>query len=141
MKIQVDETIQEMLSGGSASTIDRARMSEGPKVFNKEDIRRSKNDLDLTLRYLFDSMNIGKTYLGDKAVEYYQTVKHRNKEKAKSDTQNLIRTLEKGKITFNRFEEALNCLNFEIVDHSITIRDDVGQLHTFSRSQALAACK
>ena len=121
--------------------MDRNRMSDGPPMFTVDDIVASKGDLDIELRYIFDHYKIGKSYFNDKAVEYYQRIEGHSRDKAKSDTQNLIRTLEKGGITDNRFEETIRALNFEIVDRSVTIKDDIGELHTFSISKALTHCK
>lgn len=143
MKIpSVHENIRNMMGGGpNRSSVDRNRMSEGSPMFTVDDIIASKGDLDIELRYIFDHYKIGKSYFTDKAVEYYQRIEGHSREKAKSDTQNLMRTLEKGGITDNRFEEAIRALNFEIVDRSVTIRDDLGDLYTFSTSKALDHCK
>ena len=116
-------------------------MSDGQPLFTVDDIVKSSNDLDIELRYIFDHYNIGRSYINDKAVEYYQRIEGHSREKAKSDTQNLLRTLERGNITFNRLEEAIRVLGFEVVDRSLTVRDDIGELHTFSTSKALAHCK
>lgn len=138
----VNDNIKNMMDGGSARTlIDRNRMCEGQQMFTKSDIQRSKGDLDVELRYMFDYFKIGKAYFSDKAVEYYQRIEGHSREKAKSDTQNLMRTLEKGDITDNRFREAIRTLGFEVVERSVTIRDDVGELHTFSTSKAYEHCK
>lgn len=136
---QIDNTMDEILNS-AFSAADRTRMSDGPALFNRDDVRKSRNDLDLMMRYMFDSMHISKSYLNDKCVDYYQTILKHSRDKAKSDTQNLIRTLEKGDITNNRFEEALTCLGFEILDRSITVKDDIGEIHTFSTSAAHKAC-
>lgn len=143
MKIpSVHENIRNMMGGGpNRSSVDRNRMSDGPPMFTVDDIIASKGDLDIELRYIFDHYRIGKSYFNDKAVEYYQRIEGHSRDKAKSDTQNLMRTLEKGGITDNRFEETIRALNFEIVDRSVTIRDDLGELHTFSTSKALDHCK
>lgn len=143
MKIpSVHENIRNMMGGGpSKSTVDRNRMSDGQPLFTVDDIVKSSNDLDIELRYIFDHYNIGRSYINDKAVEYYQRIEGHSREKAKSDTQNLLRTLERGNITFNRLEEAIRVLGFEVVDRSLTVRDDIGELHTFSTSKALAHCK
>ena len=134
----VDETMQELLNGGEKTSIDRARMSDGPPLFTRDDIRRSQNELDMSLRYIFDDLKIGKSYLSDKATDYFQRIAGHPREKAKSDTQNLVRTLEKGDITFNRYRETMRCLGWEIVDLSVTIRDDLGQMKTFSTAEAQA---
>ena len=143
MKIpSVDENIRNMMSGGpSKSIIDRNRMSDGQPMFTVEDIARSKDDLDIELRYMFDHYKIGKSYFNDKAVEYYQRIEGHSRDKAKSDCQNLMRTLQKGDITFNRFNEAVRALGFEVIDRAVTIRDDIGEIHTFSTSKAIQYCK
>lgn len=143
MKIpSIDENIRNLIGGGpNRSSIDRNRMSDGAPLFTKEDIQQSKNDLDIELRYIFDHYRIGKNYFVDKAVEYYQRVEGHSKEKAKSDVQNLTRTLAHGNVTYNRLQESIRVLGFEVVDRSITIRDDIGQLHTFSVSGAIDHCK
>lgn len=133
-----DETILQLMgSDRQRSSVERARMHDGRPLFTKDDIVRSRNNLDINLRAIFEHFQIGKTYFNDKAVEYYQKVEDRTVAEAKSDTQNLIRTLEKGCITDNRFEETLRTLGFEIVDRSVTIKDDVGELHTFSTSKTI----
>lgn len=143
MKIpSVNDNIKNMMNGGSSqSLIDRNRMSEGQPMFTKEDIQRSKGDLDVELRYMFNYFKIGKAYFSDRATEYYQKIEGHSRDKAKSDTQNLMRTLEKGDITDNRFCEAMRTLGFEVVERSVTIRDDVGKLHTFSTSKAYDYCR
>ena len=132
----IDSAMEELMRGGPGTTIDRARMSDGPPLFNKEDIRKSQNELDVSLRYIFDHMKIGKSYLGDKATDYYQSIAKHGREKAKSDTQNLVRTLEKGDITFNRYSETMRCLGWDLIDLSVTVKDDVGEIHTFSTAEA-----
>lgn len=133
-----DETIKQLMGADrQRSSVERARMHDGRPLFTREDILQSRNNLDINLRSIFDHFQIGKTYFNDKAVEYYQKVEDRTVVEAKSDTQNLIRTLEKGCITDNRFEETLRTLGFEIVDRSVTIRDDIGELHTFSTSETI----
>ncbi len=143
MKIpSIDENIRTMMGGGpNKSTVDRNRMSDGQPMFTVDDILQSKGDLDIELRYIFDHYKIGKSYFNDKAVEYYQRIEGHSREKAKSDTQNLQRTLQRGDITFNRLEETIRVLGFEVVDRSLTIRDDLGELQTFSVSKAIAHCK
>ncbi len=143
MKIpSVHENIRNMMGGGpSKSTVDRNRMSDGQPLFTVDDIVKSSNDLDIELRYIFDHYNIGRSYINDKAVEYYQRIEGHSREKAKSDTQNLLRTLERGNITFNRLEEAIRVLGFEVVDRSLTVRDDLGTLTTFRVSDALDRCR
>ena len=143
MKIpSVDENIAHLMGGGpTRSTVDRNRMCDGTPMFTKQDIRESQNDLDIELRYIFDHYKIGKSYFSDKASEYYQRVEGHSRDKAKSDTQNLMRTLLRGNVTFNRVQESLRTLGFEVVDRSLTIRDDVGELHTFRTSDALEYCR
>lgn len=143
MKIpSVNEMYREMMGEGVIkSSIDRNRMCDGVPLFNKASITAAKNDLDIELRYVFDHYKIGKSYFADKSVEYYQRVEGQSRDQAKSSTQNLVRTLEKGAITDNRFTEALRTLGFEIVDRSVTIRDDQGELFTFSVSKALEHCR
>lgn len=143
MKIpSIDENIAHLMGGGpNKSSVDRNRMCDGVPLFNKDSIRASKNDLDIELRYIFDHYKIGKGYFAEKSVEYYQRVEGQSKDKAKSSCQNLVRTLEKSDITFNRECEALRVLGFEVVDRSITIRDDIGELHTFSLSKAMEHCR
>jgi hypothetical protein len=143
MKIpSVNDNIRNMMSEGTAkSLVDRSRMSEGQQMFTKADIQKSKGDLDVELRYMFSYFKIGKSYFNDKAVEYYQRIEGHSRDKAKSDTQNLMRTLEKGDITDNRFRETIRTLGFEVVERSVTIRDDTGKLHTFSTSKAYDYCK
>ena len=134
-----DETIKKLMGSDlKRTTVETARMKDGPPLFTREDIVASRNRLDLLLRPIFVEFEIGKTYFNDKAVEYYHKVENHTKAQAKSDTQNLIRTLEKGGITDNRFEETLRALGFEIVDRSVTIKDYVGDLHTFSTSKVMA---
>lgn len=133
-----DENIRHLIGAGAQrSMVERSRMKDGQPLFTMEDVRKSRNRLDVELRYIFHYFEMGKSYLNDKSVEYYQKVEGHSREKAKSDTQNLIRTLEKGNITDNRFEEAIRVLGFEIVDRSITIKDEIGNKYTFSTSQAL----
>jgi len=143
MKIpSIDENIKHLMSGGpNTSSVDRNRMSDGQPLFNKESIIQAKNDLDIELRYIFDHYKIGKSYFSDKSVEHYQRIEGQSRDKAKSSCQNLVRTLQHGDITFNRFEESMRVLGFEVVDRSVTIRDDIGQLQTFSVSKALEYCK
>lgn len=142
MKIpSIDENIRSLMSGNAKSSVDRARMSDGQPLFNKQSIMESKNDLDIELRYVFDHYKIGKSYFNDKAVEYYQRIQGHSKEKAKSDVQNLARTLERGNVTFNRINEAFRVLGFDVVDRSVTLRDDTGELFTFSVSKAMEHCK
>lgn len=142
MKIpSIDENIQSMMGGGPKSAVDRNRMCDGTPMFTKNDILQSKNDLDIELRYVFDHYKIGKSYFSERAVEYYRRYEGHQKDKAKSDTQNLIRTLSKSNITFNRECEALRVLGFEVIDRSVTIRDDVGEIHTFRMSDAMDYCK
>lgn len=143
MKIpSIDENIAHMMGGGpSSSSVDRNRMCDGTPLFTVDDIRQSQNDLDIELRYIFDYYKIGKAYFNDKASEYYQRIEGQSRDKAKSSCQNLTRTLQRGDITFNRLSESLRVLGFEVVDRSITIKDDVGQLMTFSVSQALEHCQ
>lgn len=133
-----DQTVRALFSAGkhSEQIVPKSRMKDGPPMFKKEDIAESRNNLDLMLRDIFVSFDIGRSYFSDKSVAYYQNIERHSKDKAKSDTQNLIRTLEKGNITDNRFEETIRTLGFEIVDRSITLKDDVGDLHTFSISKA-----
>lgn len=138
----IDENIRNLMGGGpNRSSVDRNRMSDGAPLFSREDILKSKNDLDIELRYIFDHYRIGKNYFVDKAVEYYQRVEGHSREKAKSDVQNLTRTLQHGNATYNRFCEAVRVLGFEVVDQSVTLRDDIGELHTFSVSDAINHCK
>ena len=138
----IDENIRALMGGGpNKSTVDRNRMSDGQPMFTVDDILQSKGHLDIELRYIFDHYKIGKSYFNDKAVEYYQRIEGHSREKAKSDTQNLQRTLQRGDITFNRLEETIRVLGFEVVDRSLTIRDDLGELHTFSVSKAIEHCK
>lgn len=138
----IDENIRALMGGGpNKSTVDRNRMSDGQPMFTVDDILQSKGDLDIELRYIFDHYKIGKSYFNDKAVEYYQRIEGHSREKAKSDTQNLQRTLQRGDITFNRLEETIRVLGFEVVDRSLTIRDDLGELQTFSVSKAIEHCK
>lgn len=143
MKIpSIDESIQHLMGGGSSKpSVDRNRMNDGQPLFTKEDILQSKNDLDIQLRYIFDYYKIGKSYFNDRSTDYYHRVEGHSREKAKSDTQNLVRTLARGDITFNRFNESLRTLGFEVVDQSVTIRDDIGELKTFSVSKAIEHCK
>lgn len=143
MKIpSIDDNIRSLMGGGPAkSSVDRNRMSDGAPLFTRESITQAKNDLDITLRYIFDYYKIGKGYFVDKTTEYYQRIEGHSREKAKSDTQNLTRTLLNGSVTFNRFEESMRVLGFEVVDRSVTIRDDLGELHTFSVSGAIDHCK
>lgn len=135
-----DETIKQLMGADrQRSSVERARMHEGRPLFTKKDIANTRNNLlDINLRSIFDHFQIGKTYFTDKAVEYYQKVEDRTVAEAKSDTQNLLRTIEKGGITDRRFEETLRTLGFEIVDRSVTIKDDVGELHTFSTSKTIS---
>lgn len=137
-----DETIKRLMSAGSnSSTVERSRMKDGQPLFTMEDVANSRNSLDVELRYIFQHFEMGKSYFNDKSVEYYQKVEGHSRDKAKSDTQNLIRTLEKGNITDNRFEESIRVLGFEIIDRSVTIRDEIGNTYTFSSSQALKDAK
>ena len=138
----IDENIRALMGGGpNKSTVDRNRMSDGQPMFTVDDILQSKGDLDIELRYIFDHYKIGKSYFNDKAVEYYQRIEGHSREKAKSDTQNLQRTLQRGDITFNRLEETIRVLGFEVVDRSLTIRADLGELQTVSVSKAIEHCK
>jgi len=139
MKIpSTDEAIRQLMGSDRQRTlIDRARMRDGQPLFTKEDIRQARNNLDIELRAIFDHFEIGKNYFCERSTEYYQNVEGHSRDKAKSDTQNLVRTLEKGGITDNRFEETLRAIGFEIVDRSVTIKDSVGELYTFSTSKTI----
>ena len=131
-----DENIRALMSAGpSVSSIHHPRMRDGVPVFTEQDVRDSQNSLDLLMRDVFVSFEIGRSFFSDKAVEYFRTVEDRTRDQAKSDTQNLIRTLEKGGISNNRFEETMRTLGFEIIDRSVTFKDDLGELHTFSTSK------
>lgn len=128
--------IRALLSAGpSVSSISHSRMKDGPPVFDAQDVRDAQNSLDLLMRDIFVSFEIGRSYFSDKSVEYFRNVEDRTREQAKSDTQNLIRTLEKGGISNNRFEETMRTLGFEIIDRSVTFKDDLGEVHTFSTSK------
>ena len=133
------ENIQTLINAQTgASSLRRSRMRDGVPLFDKEDIAQARNDLDLEMRHICASFQIGRSYFSERAIEYYRTIEGHSLEKAKSDTQNLLRTLEKGKISNNRFEEALRSLGFEIIDRSVTFKDDLGEVHTFSTSKARA---
>lgn len=137
----IDETIRQLMGDNAeTSTVERSRMKDGQPLFTMKDVQEGRNSLDIELRYIFQHFEIGKSYFNDKSVEYFRKVMNHPRDKAKSDTQNLIRTLVKNDITDNRFTEAIRVLGFEIVDRSVTIKDDTGALHTFSRSQAIAEC-
>lgn len=134
-----DETIKRLMgSCENTPKTERTRMKDGPPLFTRKDILEARNRLDIELRAVFNEYEIGKTYFNETTVDYFQTVEGHPKAQAKSDTQNLIRTLERGGITDRRFEETLRALGFEILDRSVTVKDPAGDIKTFSTSRILA---
>ena len=136
-----DQTVARLLAEAESKSRTPITMQEGQPLFTKEDIERGKNNLDRQLRYFCDYCRMGKDYLINKAVDHYQLVEGHGRERAKSNTQNLIRALEKGDITYNRFEELFRVLGYEILDQSTTVRDQNGNVTTFSTSDAIKRIK
>lgn len=79
----------------------------GKLLFTEDDISETSSILDRSLRRIFVSNKITFEYFKERYKRYHPN-------KTASDMGNLISSLKKGNITFNRFEEAVNTIGLTI---------------------------
>jgi len=137
----LDESIRERLYGAPAvASVDMTLMSSGTQLFDEASIYATQHPLDVLLRTIFVEKRISKEYFSAKCREYalrkgYQPLQ------ANTEGSNLVRTLQQGGITINRFLQTLSVLNLTLTDMQVSFKTPEGVDETFSVRKTAASHK
>ena len=127
----IDESVRERLYGApTVASVDTVLMSSGTQLFSEESIYETQHPLDIVLRTIFVEKRISKEYFAAKCREYalrkgYQPLQ------ANTEGSNLVRTLQQGGITINRFLQTLSVLNLTLTDLQVSFRTTDGTEETY----------
>nr|DAQ06662.1 MAG TPA: hypothetical protein [Caudoviricetes sp.] len=121
---------------GPVVNVDETLKHTGHLIFTEADIAASSNDLDRLLRMVFVQNQITYEYFSQKCKKYSVEVLN-NHDTENSTQSNLLRALQKGNITNNRFVEAIALvLGYIITDRSLTLTSPDGTVTTYNVSDS-----
>lgn len=137
MKIpEISEEFRERFLNGPKCTAAQLAMTAGSPLFLPEEVLATNHELDILLRSVFVRKQISKEYFSQQCRRYAIEVMGFLSTQANTPGSNLIRALKIGNITIQRFNEALQILNFNIVEMKLTVTDANGVQETFSTTDA-----
>lgn len=128
----IDKMTRERLYGAKVVTsIEDSLMSSGTPLFDESKIYETNHFLDIVLRTIFVEKRISKEYFSAKCREYalkrgYQPLQ------ANTEGSNLVRTLQAGGITINRFTQTLKVLGLTMTDLQVSFTGANGAEETYS---------
>ncbi len=133
MKIpEISEEFKERFLNGPRCTAAELERSAGMALFTEDEVLATSHELDILLRSVFVRKRISKEHFAQQCRRYAIEVMGLMSAQANTPGSNLMRALKMGNITIQRFNEALQVLNFTISEATVTLADTDGKQETFS---------